>query len=133
VVKVCPNLTEFDCWHCEWLTDATLAVVAKNCPQLRELTLCCCCCCVTTDGVREIVTKLGNSLQAVDLGGCHQLGDEGVLALLEHCPLLERFVTPLAVSGAAVAKLKESCVTLKVPKWCHISLHPCCCTGQHGS
>jgi hypothetical protein len=45
VVKVCPNLTEFGCWHCEWLTDATLAVVAQHCPQLREVTLCCCCCC----------------------------------------------------------------------------------------
>jgi hypothetical protein len=45
----------------------------------------------TTDGVREIVTKQGNSLQAVDLGSCDQLGDEAVLAILEHCPLLERY------------------------------------------
>jgi hypothetical protein len=59
------------------------------------------------------VTKLGNSLQAVDLGGCDQLGDEAVLAILEYCPLLERFVTPLAVSDAAVAKLKDSCVNLE--------------------
>jgi hypothetical protein len=71
-----------------WLTDTTLAVVAQNCMQLREAL---CCCCVTTDGVQEIVTKLGNSLQAVDLGGYDQLGDEAVLAILEHCPLLERY------------------------------------------
>jgi hypothetical protein len=45
----------------------------------------------TTDGVREIVTKQGNSLQAVDLGSCDQLGDEAVLAILEHCLLLERY------------------------------------------
>jgi hypothetical protein len=38
VLKVCPGLTSLSCWGCTWLTDATLAVCAQHCPQLRKLT-----------------------------------------------------------------------------------------------
>jgi hypothetical protein len=111
VLKVSPNLITLDFWDCDWLTDDTLAVCAQYCPLLQYLSLgdnyy------VTTAGVRELVTKLGSKLRFVELQSCPQLGDEAVLAVAEHCPLLERLYPPPNVSNAAMAKLRKSCVLL---------------------
>jgi hypothetical protein len=116
MLKVCPDLTGLLCWDCDWITDATLAVCAQHCQKLQ---------CVvldgspfvTTGGVRALVIKLGSTLRSVNFRFCNQLGDEVVLAVAEHCPLLEWFHCPPNLSDAAGAKLKqlgvwECCVVL---------------------
>jgi hypothetical protein len=111
LLKVSPHLMELSFGGCEWLTDETLAVCAQHCSQLRELTLwesph------VTAEGMRALVIKLGATLRSIAIRLCPQLGDEVVLAVVEHCPLLEHFYPPLTVSDAAVMKLKERCVNI---------------------
>jgi hypothetical protein len=113
LLKVSPHVTELSFGGCEWLTDATLTVCAQHCPQLRELTLWECPH-VTAEGMRALVIKLGGTLRSIAIRLCPQLGDEVVLAVAEHCPLLEHFYPPTTVSDAAVAKLKGRCVNLRV-------------------
>jgi hypothetical protein len=111
VMKVSPNLITLDCKDCDWLTDDTLAVCAQYCPLLQNLSLGDSHY-VTTAGVRALLSRLGSKLRFVELQSCPQLGDETVLAVAEHCPLLERCVPPPNVSNAAMAKLRKRCVLL---------------------
>jgi hypothetical protein len=48
----------------------------------------------------------------VELQSCPRLSDELVLAVAEHCPLLERMYPPPNVCDAALTKLRESCAHL---------------------
>jgi hypothetical protein len=116
MLKVCPDLKGLLCWDCDWITDATLAVCAQHCRQLQWVVLDGSPF-VTTDGVRALVLTLGSTLRSVNFRFCNQLGDEVVLTVAEHCPLLEWFHCPPNLSDAAVAKLKqlgvrERCVVL---------------------
>jgi hypothetical protein len=108
VLKVSPALQELYLYCCEWLTDATLAVCAQHCPRLHKLAIVVNPH-VTPDGVRALVTTLGHKLRSVFLQCCDQLGDEVVLAIAEHCPLLEHFGAPPNVTEVAFAKLRASC------------------------
>jgi hypothetical protein len=112
VLKVCPGLTTLSCWGCTWLTDATLAVCAQHCLQLRKLTLPVECS-VTADGLRALVIKLGSEMRSLDFQHYYQLGDDVVLAVTEHCPLLGSLRCPSNVSDAVLMKLKERCVNLR--------------------
>jgi hypothetical protein len=113
LLKVSPGLRELHVYPCDWLTDATLAVCAQHCTQLHTLALWAIHH-ITAEGVRGLVVKLGGKLRSVSLQYCSQLGDEVVLAIAEHCPLLERFVPPMDMSDTAMAKLKQCCVYLKM-------------------
>jgi hypothetical protein len=109
VLKVSPKLTVLRCVEsCGWLTDATLAVCAKQCPLVKKLTLSECPF-VSNAGVRALVSSLGSNLRVVNLKHCAQLGDDALLAVAEHCPLLKNFVCKANMSDAAVAKLAEGC------------------------
>jgi hypothetical protein len=112
-LMVCPNLTTLWCRRCEWLTDATLAVCAQHCRQLQRLGLDECPH-VTTDGLRALVINLGSTLRSIDLCFSDHLGDEVVLAIAEHCPLLEQFTAPPNTSDTAMAELLNRCVNLKL-------------------
>jgi hypothetical protein len=70
-------------------------------------------CPVTADGLRALVIKLGSKLRSLDFQHCYQWGDDVVLAIAEHCPLLENLRCPSNVSDAALMKLKERCVNLR--------------------
>jgi hypothetical protein len=113
VLLLCPNLTELQCFYCEWLTDATLAVCAQHCPLLGTVSLWGCTN-VTTNGVRVLLSKLGSQLRRIDLTRCPQLVDEAVLAVAEHCPQLTQLIRPHNVSDAAVVKLAQGCPGLTV-------------------
>jgi hypothetical protein len=108
VLSACPNLTELDCFHCKWLTDATLAVCAQHCPRLESLSLWECAN-VTADGVRTLVTALGSQLRRID---CPLLGDEALFAVAEHCPQLLGIKCPPNVSDASMVALAEGCPQL---------------------
>jgi hypothetical protein len=111
VLTACPNLTEVDCFHCKWLTDATLAVCAQHCPRLESLSLWACTN-VTTDGVRTLVAERGRQLSQINLMDCSQLEDGAVFAVAEHCPRLLEIKCPPNVSDASMVKLAEGCPQL---------------------
>jgi hypothetical protein len=98
VLKASPNLTSVRFWI--QTSDATLAVCAQHCPQLRELDLSGTRR-VTAAGVRALLKEVGSKLCSLDLRGCKHFGDEMVLAVAEHCPLLERFQCSPHISVAA--------------------------------
>jgi hypothetical protein len=111
VLAVSPKVTEVDFGRCAWVTDAALISCAQHCPLVEHVTLVDCPG-VTTHGVRVLVSALGSRVRSVDLRGCHQLSAGAVLAIAEHCPLLERFYRPPCVSDKVVAKLVERCAHL---------------------
>jgi hypothetical protein len=109
VMKASPNLTRLMCIErCEWLTDATLAVCAEHCPLLESVVLDRCPL-VTDEGVRSLVAAGGARLCDIRLAYCEQLGNQTVLAIAMHCPLLERLTCPSGASDAAVVALAEGC------------------------
>jgi hypothetical protein len=97
VLSVSPNVVDADFRRCGWLTDATLTICAEYCPLVEDIVLVDCPR-ATTYGVRVLVSALGSRVRSVDLRGCHQLSAGAVLAIAEHCPLLERFYRPPCVS-----------------------------------
>jgi hypothetical protein len=113
VLSVSPNVVDVDFRRCGWLTDATLIICAEYCPLVEDIVLVDCPR-VTTHGVRVLVSALGSRVRSVDLRGCHQLSAGAVLAIAEHCPLLERFYRPPCVSDKVVAKLVNRCVHLEM-------------------
>jgi hypothetical protein len=112
MLRVCPGLKALMFSGCEWLTDATLAVCAQHCPHVWQLTLPAESH-ITAAGVTALVIKLGSTLRSLDFYFCSCLGDEVVLAIAEHCSLLEYLRCPSNVSDAVLMKLKERCVKLK--------------------
>jgi hypothetical protein len=113
VLSVSPNAVDVDFRRCTWLTDATLIMCAQYCPLVEDIVLVDCPR-VTTHGVRVLVSALGSRVRSADLRGCHQLSAGAVLAIAEHCPLLERFHRPPCVSDKVLAKLVRRCVNLKM-------------------
>jgi hypothetical protein len=107
VLRASPNLMELKCWCCEGLTDVMLAVCAQHCRRLTTLTLIDCRE-VTDGGVRAFVSVL-TRLHALHFWTCEKLGEETVLAVAEHCPLLKELSCPFNASDAAVAVLAERC------------------------
>jgi hypothetical protein len=115
VLKVSPNLTSLNAGlFVGRFTDDTLAVCAQHCPQLKILHLSGLHR-ITDDGVRHLVSIVGRGLRDVGLFCCAQLGDESVLAIAKHCPLLEKFFPRPKMSDAAMARLAECCVHLELP------------------
>jgi hypothetical protein len=112
VLAVSPALERLRFVSCSWLTDATLAVCSQRCPLLTSIEMCQQRA-VTADGLLHL-TKLGNSLRCISVTGNRHLGDEVVLAIAQHCPLLEVcYLARLKVTDAAVVKLAEGCPKLK--------------------
>jgi hypothetical protein len=112
VLEVSPTVIEVDFRYCAWVTDATLAVCAERCPQL-EVAMFAACPLVTSSGVRAFVWGL-KRLRTLVFTGCAQLNEEVVLAIAEHCPLLERFHGPAGISSSVMAKLIERCRNLRL-------------------
>jgi hypothetical protein len=111
VLAVCPSLTYLNLERCGWFTDATLAACARHCRLLETISLCGCTTQCTTAGVVHLI-KCSGRLRRLDLAGCTQLHDDVVLAVAQHCPLLEEFVSPPNVGDAACVKLAEGCPDL---------------------
>jgi hypothetical protein len=113
VLQVSPNLTDLDCSHCEWLTDATLAMCAQHC-KLLEVVNVEECRLVTNTGVQELVSGVGRSLRVVNIQAAFlaRLSDEAVQAVAQHCPLLERLECPPRVPNETMIKLAKGCPNL---------------------
>jgi hypothetical protein len=114
LLAIHPNLSEFRCTGMVWqLSDNTLATCAKHCPHLSLLALQDCTA-VTSEGVLSL-HRSGNKLVTIRLTNCPQLGEEVVLAIGQHCPLLEICCLQLLglVTDAAVVKLAEGCPLLE--------------------
>jgi hypothetical protein len=60
----------------------------------------------------SLVVGCGATLKSATLSGCVQLGDEVVMAIADHCPLLEVLHCPAGVTDAVVVKLAEGCPLL---------------------
>jgi hypothetical protein len=108
VLRVSPNLTELRGKRMNWLSDATLEVCGQYCPLLTTLQLWDCPE-VTNEGMQALVSGLAGKLRSVFLRECPGLCSPAVLAIAEHCPLLEQLICPQRVSAAALLKLAERC------------------------
>jgi hypothetical protein len=87
LLAIHPNLSEFRCTGMVWqLRDNTLATCAKHCAHISVLALQDCTA-VTSQGVLALL-RSGNKLVTIRLTNCPQLGKEVVLAIGQHCPLL---------------------------------------------
>jgi hypothetical protein len=112
VLAVSPALERLRFVSCSWLTNATLAVCAQHCPllsnfEMRQQRS------VTAEGVLQLI-RPGNKLRCVALTGNRQLGDEVLVAIAQHCVLLEVcYLAHLQVTDAAVVKLAEGCPKLR--------------------
>jgi hypothetical protein len=113
LLKASPNLTTVSFqWGSDWLTDATLAVCARYCLKVATITATGCPL-ISNESVQLLASSLASNLRSVRFDGCPQLSDDAVLAIAEHCPLLERVAFTASVSDAAVVKLAESCAELR--------------------
>jgi hypothetical protein len=112
VLAVSPALERLRFGFWSWLTNATLAVCAQQCPllsnfEMRQQRS------VTAEGVLQLI-KPGNKLRCVALTGNRQLDDEVLIAVAQHCPLLEVcYLAHLKVTDAAVVELAEGCSKLR--------------------
>jgi hypothetical protein len=59
--------------------------------------------------MQALVSRLAGKLRSVFLQECTGLCSPAVLAIAEHCPLLEQLICLQYVSAAALLKLAESC------------------------
>jgi hypothetical protein len=111
VLSVSPALEQLRFVSWSGLTNATLAAWVQHCPLLTSLELghhrn------ITTEGLLQVI-KPGNKLRSIILTYSRQLGNEVVLALAQHCPLLEVCALPgIRLTDATVAKLAEGCPRL---------------------
>jgi hypothetical protein len=81
VVAVIPELVELDAVMCPWLTDATLAVAARQCTALEELRLYHVDL-ITIGGIMPFI-RPGNKLKVLTLRGT---ADDALMQLIgEHC------------------------------------------------
>jgi hypothetical protein len=81
LVAVLPELVELDAVMCPWLTDATLAVAARQCTALEELRLYHVDL-ITIAGIMPFI-RPGNKLKALTLRGT---ADDALMQLIgEHC------------------------------------------------
>jgi F-box/leucine-rich repeat protein 2/20 len=94
------------------LDDEALHALAPGCSELEHLNLSGCRL-LTTAGACKLIKRC-SCLRNVRLCYCPQLGDEVVVALASHCPLLETFqCSEVALTYAAVVKLAQGCARLK--------------------
>jgi hypothetical protein len=112
VINGSPALQHLNCAGCEFLTDGSLAVCAQQCPLLQTVDVSNCFN-ITAEGIEQLL-RPGNKLRAVDFNGCRQLDDRVVLAMAQHCPLLQDcFCGGAAVSDSSIVKLAEGCLQLR--------------------
>jgi hypothetical protein len=72
---------------CVGITDATLAHIATNCTQLKELNVSDCNK-ITDNGIQAIVEKIGNKLTYLGYGNCNRCTDAALQAVVKQCPNL---------------------------------------------
>lgn len=82
-----PNLKLLRLAH-DFITDATLLVIAHSCPHLRLISLYDQA--IITDAAVEVLAQCCAALTVVDIGFCTALTDRSVVALATHCLHLER-------------------------------------------
>jgi hypothetical protein len=111
MLKVSPDLRCIDFERATWVTDATLVVVAQHCRLLESITVGGCTQ-LTDAGVCALIAKVGSTLLSISVGCCYLLTDESVLAIARSCPNLVSVFCPPNASDAAVAKLAEGCPNL---------------------
>jgi F-box/leucine-rich repeat protein 2/20 len=111
ILKVCPDLVELRCgpWR---VKDATLVVCSVHCPLLKILVLYDCVE-LTGSGLHQLC-KPGNTLQTIELSHNSQAGGEIVLAIAQHCPLLETCGIHCfhSLTDAAIVELAQGCPLL---------------------
>jgi hypothetical protein len=98
VLKASPGIAACAFGNCPWLSDNTL--IAWRCSN------------VTNTGALALVIGQGAKLREIQLIYCKQLDGAVVLAIAEHCPLLEKVACPSGTSDAAVARLAQGCPQL---------------------
>jgi hypothetical protein len=111
VLKVSPQLRALHAGDGTWQTDETLRVCEQYCPLLEVFSIRDCPM-VTIEGVRRLLCNMGSQLREVKLRCCRHLGDEGVLAIAAHCPLLRAAFCPAGTTDAAVVELAMGCPLL---------------------
>jgi hypothetical protein len=124
VLRVSPQLTSLHVQN-RCISDAVLAACAEHCPLLETLVLPYCKA-ATVAGVVKLL-RPGNRLRAVKLQHCTHFTDEVVLAVAQHCPLLEEFkCSGSQITNDSITNLATRCGKLS---WLDITRT---CVGDEG-
>jgi hypothetical protein len=124
VLRVSPQLTSLQVQN-RCISDAVLAACAEHCPLLETLVLPYCKA-ATVAGVVKLF-RPGNRLRSVKFQHCTHFTDEVVVAVAQHCPLLEEFkCSGSQITNDSVIKLATRCGKLT---WLDITRT---CVGDEG-
>jgi hypothetical protein len=94
--------------------DAVLAAITQYCPLLHTVSLSTCPN-MSSSAVVNLISHLGSTLRSIELRYGYHMGDEVVLAVAEHCPLLEELrCANLRLTDPSVVRLARSCPLLRV-------------------
>jgi hypothetical protein len=111
VLRVSPSVTKLT-HSIASLSDETLTMSAQFCPLLEVLNIVSGGYCVSNAAMMQLL-KPGNKLRRVRLCGCTRLGDDVLLAMGQHCPLLSVLVcADLGLTDEAVIQLAQGCPEL---------------------
>jgi F-box/leucine-rich repeat protein 17 len=111
VLRVSPSVTKLT-HSIASLSDETLVMSAQFCPLLEVLNIVSGGYCVSNAAMMQLL-KPGNKLQKVRLCGCTRLGDDVLLAMAQHCPLLSVLTcAEFALTDDAVVQLAQGCPEL---------------------
>lgn len=111
-MAACHRLERLTLAGCSQVTDATLARVLRNTPQLVAVDLSGVV--QLTDATLEVLAATCTRLQGANLSGCRQIRTHGVLALANACPSLRRVKLGGCelVDGSALRTLLRACPIL---------------------
>jgi hypothetical protein len=111
VLRVSPSVTKLT-HSIASLSDETLIMSAQFCPLLEVLNIVSGGYCVSNAAMMHLL-KPGNKLRRVRLCGCTRLGDDVLLAMAQHCPLLSVLTcAEFALTDDAVLQLAQGCPEL---------------------
>lgn len=90
IASNCPNLQEINLSKCMNVTDKSTCLLLVKCTNLTKLILYNCN--KITDATVEQITKLPQlalNLKEIDISSCQNVTDDGLQALVRHCPYLQ--------------------------------------------
>eukprot|EP00946_MAST-07B_sp_MAST-7B-sp1_P003333 g3333.t1 len=85
------------------LSDRGFARIASRCPDVRRVKLSYCDSDHFTDGFAAILQRAWPKVEEIDMAGCSQIGDEGIIKMTKGCENLTRLIVggcSLTISGA---------------------------------
>ncbi|DBA02373.1 TPA: hypothetical protein N0F65_007192 [Lagenidium giganteum] len=90
VVRANRKMEELRLSYCEKMSDQCFATIAKSCPNIAAIEVEMCVQ-IGNGALKHLATGLSNptTLRRLNVGGCHRISDEGLLAVARKCTQLQ--------------------------------------------